>query len=227
MKFLVHPLLVLGLVALPLRTEASPITLVDTLGIATPATQFDVNGTSGPSMGRVNALFDLLFGLLFTLTAPTVITEIGGFVETCLFECAAPLPGRVEIHPAVNGSPDLQNVIATFTLSSDENAAIVSYESVAPGFLLGPGSYYALSAPQAGAPGYVLGSALHPFFYNSGVTTAAQANRVNGTSAIAAFNGGVRVLGDTVPEPSVLLLVGWGLAGLVLTRCRDASGVSH
>jgi len=90
------------------------ITLVNTLGIATPATQFDVNGTSGPAIGFVNPSLDLLFGPLFTLPTATVISEIGGFVETCIEPCSTPLPGRVEIHPAVNGAPDLQNLIATF-----------------------------------------------------------------------------------------------------------------
>src|SRR4051812_21861905 len=57
--------------------------------------------------GFVNPSLDLLFGPLFTLPTVTVMTEIGGFVETCIEPCSTPLPGRVEIHPAVNGAPDL------------------------------------------------------------------------------------------------------------------------
>jgi hypothetical protein len=102
----VFPLpLVLSLIVVPLCAGPSPITLVNTLGIATPATQFDVNGTSGPAMGFVNPSLDLLFEPLFTLPTATVISEIGGFVETCIEPCSTPRPGRVETHPAVNGAP--------------------------------------------------------------------------------------------------------------------------
>jgi hypothetical protein len=222
------PLLVFGLAVFPMRTEASPITLVDTLGIATPATQFDVGGTSGVPIGVVNPLNVLRFGPIITVIEPTVITEIGGFVESCLANCSTPLPARVEIHPSLNGLPDLQTVIATLVLSDDANPAIVSYESVATHLLLGPGAYFALFAnQQAGVLGYVLDTALQPFVYGSGVVLGARVNTVDGSASLGVESAAVRILGDTVPEPPVLLLAGLGLAGVAAASRRRAGGASH
>jgi len=52
---------------------ADPITIVDSLGVATPSTQFSVFGTGG--QGILSSQFA---GPKFTLTVPTVLTEIGG-----------------------------------------------------------------------------------------------------------------------------------------------------
>src|SRR5262245_6978474 len=94
----------------------TPVSIIDTLGVATPATQFSVFGTGGMSSHRFPAIVPE-----FTLTQPTTLTEIRGFVNNCFqfngpFECADPttLPFIVEIRPSTNGSPDPFTVLASF-----------------------------------------------------------------------------------------------------------------
>ncbi len=53
-------------------------TIVDTLGAATPATKFSVFGSGGQAI-----LADQFVGPEFTITEPTRIGEIGGFVNNC------------------------------------------------------------------------------------------------------------------------------------------------
>jgi len=141
-------LLVLSLLALRSSSaEAAPITIIDTLGVATPAPQFDPHGpggSSGPSIGASD-FGRFSWGPFFALRSPTVITEIGGFVETCLEICSGLiLPAFVEVYPSVQGLPDLDSLIASFTLSNDANPDLVSYESTSPGLLLEPGAYFAV-----------------------------------------------------------------------------------
>jgi hypothetical protein len=110
----------------------------------------------------------------------------------------------------------------------------VSYESVSPNLLLGPGSYFALfDNQQPGVTGYILGSALLPFFYNSGASLTAQVNTITGDTTIIVpppfpvSIAAVRVLGETVPEPSAFLLLGAGLIALAAVRGICRTGITR
>jgi hypothetical protein len=154
-----------------------------------------------------------------------VITEIGGFVETCLPICSGFIvPAFVEIYRSAQGLPDLENLIASFTLSNDGNPDLVSYESTSPGLLLGPGAYFALfGLEQMGTDSaYVLGTASAPFPYESLTSLVVQVNW--DTKELFGPNqgdGAVRVLGVTVPEPSTALLLAVGSFALMASRSRS------
>ena len=199
------------------QAHAEPITIIDTLGVATPATRFDPGGGSGPAFGFVFSTRFLLFGPAFTLTRSTRLTEIGGFVEPCIQNFISvncpDLSARVQIHPAVNGVPDASDILAAFDLSNDRDPELVSYESVTPNLLLAPGNYFALfTSPRPDLSGYVLGTALgppvgeNPFSYRSLSTLSAQLDATTGTSDIFVGDGAVRIIGVVVPEPSTLSL---------------------
>jgi PEP-CTERM motif len=243
-RYVARCLVVLGTIVLgPPAAQAAPITLVDTLGIATTTTQFNVAPSVGLSIGFVNDGLELVFGPGFTLTGPTVITEIGAFIEPCLAlgrtggPCPAPpLPAVVDIHPDLNGVPNLATVIASFTLSNDGDPFLFSFESVAPNFLLGAGSYFALfNNQQPGVTGAVLSGAEIPFFYSAGISFSAQVNTVTGEVFILrppetgepASGGAVRILGQTVPEPSTFVLLGSALIGLTGLRRRTRARLSR
>jgi hypothetical protein len=81
-------------------------TIVDTVGDVPLNTKFKTPGCGGLPINR-----NLSIGLEFTLTQPTTITEIGGFIEGCArYVEGLPLgcPGIpavvVNIHPALKGS---------------------------------------------------------------------------------------------------------------------------
>lgn len=151
----------------PVRAGA-PIPIVDSLGAATPATKFSVFGTFGHIIGPQ------FRGPKFTLTQPTTITEIGGFLNNCrsfflgIPQCPTTLPFVVQIRPALDGEPDV-TVLATFELSHDNDPFIVSYESVVPNLLLPTGTYFALFGPQANDEGFLLAGANNPFEYRAGI----------------------------------------------------------
>lgn len=166
-------LAVLVALAATSRADAAPeqVTLVDTLGAASPATTFSVFGSGGP------AIFgSQLVGPRFTLSGPAWITEVGAFVNNCktIFmgvpQCPATRPFVVQIRPSFGGVPGPLSV-ASFPLSHDSDPLTVSYERAAPDLILGPGSYFALFAPQGEDAGMLLGSADVPFAYTAGMAT--------------------------------------------------------
>jgi hypothetical protein len=55
--------------------------------------------------------------------------------------------------------------------SHDDDPLVISYESVAPNWTLGPGSYFAMFAPQGSDGELLLGSASDPFNYQAGSIT--------------------------------------------------------
>jgi probable HAF family extracellular repeat protein len=68
----------------------------------------------------------------------------------------------------MNGFPDPLIVLGEFILSNNNDAEITSYESVDPNVILGPGTYFALFAPQTAEindVGVLLSSASNPFDY--------------------------------------------------------------
>jgi hypothetical protein len=185
----------------------STVSLVDALGAATPATQFSVFGGAGWAI----ASFQFV-GPEFILTQPTTITEIGGFVTNCLPlgpQCSGTRPFTVQIRPSTNGIPDAATVLASFTLSSDNDPFVISYESVATNLTLGPGSYFALFAPQESNGGLLLTNATDPFNYQAASITLGFLDPTTGTSSVEANSrGAVRILrAPATPQAAIQLLM--------------------
>jgi hypothetical protein len=133
--------------------------IVDGLGTVTLADTFSIFGSGGQIVFSGQSV-----GPQFTLTAPTVITEIGAFLNNCTnttgnpFDCPPGHPFQVEIRASIDGVPDPAHVLATFTLSSDGHPLVVSYESVDPELTLDAGTYFALFAVQDDEVGLLLQS---------------------------------------------------------------------
>lgn len=215
-KILAITFIALGL-TIPQKAQA--ITIVDSLGEATPSKQFSVFGTAGLSISP-----NQFFGPNFVLTEPTIITEIGGFVNNCKQiisgqpNCPNTLPFTVEIYPSLNGVPDRFNKIQSFTLSHDNNPLVISYESVSPNLLLEPGAYFALFAPQGSDSGFLLEFVQNLNFSGESVAIGG----LTGDNQRAFFEESrtsrVRVLGTplSIPEPTNTLgLIGTGLIALL------------
>ena len=178
-------------------TASATATIIDTLGAATPATTFSVFGTGGQSISPTQ-----FAGPEFTLTEPTRIAEIGGFVNNCggflngEAQCPSPPPFVVQIRAAKDGVPDSSSIIASFVLSDDRDVFRFSYESVHPNLLLGPGIYYALFAtPSVDAAGSLIGQASSPFQYLSPSTKLGFLDVTTGHAQTGVVPAGVRILG--------------------------------
>jgi hypothetical protein len=148
------------------------VSIADTLGVATPATQFSVFGATGFIFFSAQHV-----GPKFTLTQPTTLTEIGAFVNTCAINsvplCPPAAPLTVQIRPAPTDVSDASPVLASFVLSSDNDPLLVSFESVSVNLPLKPGTYFAVFSPQKIDPdnndvGILLGGAAIPFNYTAG-----------------------------------------------------------
>jgi hypothetical protein len=170
--------------------------VVDTLGAATPTTTFSVFGSSG------NSIFgSQLVGPKFELAQPTVITEIGAFLNNCesivggVPQCPGTLPFIVQIRPSLDGMPDPSRVLATFVLSHDDDPLLISYESVSADVSLTAGTYFALFVPQHADAGFLLGVASSPFEYLAGTTTLGFLDPASGVSFASEQSAAVRILG--------------------------------
>jgi len=162
-----------GLVGSGAAQATDTVTVVDSLGAATPATQFSLFGAGGISISPTQ-----FPGPKFGLTQQTVLTEIGGFVTTFA------LPATVEIVPAAaDGSPDGTHVVASYVLSSDGDPFTFSYESIAPNLSLPPGTYFALFGVQADDFGILLNNASSPFVYQAGLVPAGFQDPTTGQSS--------------------------------------------
>lgn len=150
-------------------SASTTISIVDTLGVATPDTQFSVFGTDGSIVGPT------FIGPKFTLEQPTTLTEIGGFLNNCrsfslgVPQCPTTLPFIVQIRPIIVDVPHPSILLGTFVLSHDNNPFIVSYESVAMSLTLPAGTYFALFGPQNNDEGFLLAGANNPFNYRAGL----------------------------------------------------------
>ena len=205
----------------------STLSLLDALGAATPATQFSVFGSGGSTI-----LSSQVVGPEFTVTQPTTITEIGGFVNNCgdivagSPQCPGTLPFTVQIRPSTNGIPDAATVLAAFVLSHDDDPLVISYESVATDLTLGPGSYFALFAPQESDAGFLLRDASDPFTYQAGSITLGFFDPTTGTSSAEAGRGAVRILGTPATAQGAIQLLMTDVGTLVsegeLTRGQGA-----
>ena len=186
--------LVFALGASAAPASGDPLTLVDTLGTATPTTTFDVFGTDAWAIFAEQKV-----GPRFVLTQPTVITEIGGILNNCkgiflgLPQCPDAAPLVVHIVPlSVDGLPDVQNVLATFVLSHDNEPLTSSYESVNPNLQLAAGTYFALFGAQNEDVGHLLANAPG---YASGVTTMGLWVAWWPAPEVQDLQGAVRILG--------------------------------
>jgi len=178
--------------------NTATISIVDSLGVATPDTQFSTFA-AGTSI-----LPSQFVGPKFTLTQPTTLTEIGAFVNNCISiiggvpQCPNTLPFTVQIRPATTlGVPNASVVLATFTLSHDNDPLTVSFESVSINLLLQPGSYFALFAPQGADQGFLLAQAFSGAGYQAGLIQMGALNPFTSNANVSSQFGAVRILGET------------------------------
>lgn len=177
--------------------EAANLPILDTLGDASPTTKFSLFGSWGTAIYSRSYV-----GVQFTLTQPTVLTEVGGFVNNCHTivagtpQCPETRPFTVQIHPAAgNGEPDPSTVLAAFPLSHDNDPLAVSYESAMTHLKLEPGSYFVMFVPHDEDGGILLRSASTPFNYSAEAVTVSTWDPETGVSTLSQTPGAVRLLG--------------------------------
>jgi hypothetical protein len=155
---------------LAISGHGATFALVDTLGAATPTSQFQLAGSGGQALSSYQQV-----GPMFVVEHPTVITEIGVFVTYCELlygdtECPSTQPIVVRIRPALNGQPDLTRVIGTYIFPDPQHPQVNSYEAVHPNIGLKPGTYFAIFGVQGDGSANVLSSASDPFAYQAKMT---------------------------------------------------------
>jgi hypothetical protein len=185
-------------------------TIIDTLGTATASSTFDIHGTFGQGIGSGEVV-----GPAFTLSAPTLITEIGGLIGNCfpnagVYTCS-PFPFVVNVVGSNNDVPDVSKLLASILLPAATKNPFIYYQSVNPNLILGSGTYFALFTSLFDSNGVILGGASNggPNFYLAGqlqlgiLFSGLDPRTTEGRAA-------VRILGEPVPEPSqfVLMVVG-------------------
>lgn len=199
------------------------ITVFDSLGTATPASQFVATTTGGHSI-----LEDQFVGVQFTVTQPTTLTEIGGFVNKLCGPVCSATPLTVQIRPAVNGVPDLSTVRGSFSLTDDGDPTLVSYESVLINLplQLEPGTYFALFAPHDDDEGSLISNAFLPFFQAPSVTLGIL-KPLTGISFAAEHFAAVRILGEIEDVPDDVFIDGCdsGITDVVLPGGSTISGL--
>lgn len=226
-------MLIVGLAIFVSVGQASaPVSILDSLGTATPATQFPLFESTG-----LGILDDNFIGPQFTLTQPTTLTEIGAFVNSrCIFTdddvalCSDPSPLIVQIRPALNGLPDPSTVLASFVLSHDNDPLVISYESVATNLLLQPGTYFALFVPQTNNVGLFLTTATSPFAYQAEVINIGALNPATQDAVVLQTFAAARILGETKSVldecdsevPNIVLPGGATISDLI-TECADGA----
>jgi hypothetical protein len=172
------------------------VVILDSLNGRDPSVSISIFGTGGLSVFSAQHS-----GPEFVITVPTVITEIGGFVNNCrtivsfIPNCPNASPFVVEIRPSQGGVPDKDVVIASYQLTHDANPLAASYEFAQPNLLLGPGAYFALFAPSrtddAGyLPDFTGAEPMAVGFVNPGVSAG---THIQGM--------GVRVIGSLATPP--------------------------
>ena len=205
-------------------TIASGIAIVDTLGIATPTTQFSVFGSGGSTIYSKQFV-----GPQFTLPDSAVLTEIGAFVNNCASivagvpQCPHTLPLIVQIRPSIGGIPDPSTVLSSFKLSHDNVPLLISFESAPINLTLGAGSYFALfGTQQTSDEGFLMNTASSPFTYLAGRTILGSLNPISGVSSASSQFAAVRIstTAAPAPEPSTLLLLTTGILGLLANDWR-------
>ena len=222
-------------VSLGHSSAGAPLSILDSLGTATPATQFGLLESSGLAILDSNFV-----GPQFTLTQATTLIEIGAFVnsrceisEDATPQCSSPSPLMVQIRPSINGVPDVSTVLASFVLSDDNDPLVVSYESVAINLILQPGTYFALFVPQADNVGLFLGSATSPFNYQAELIDIGALDPISQTSVVLQTFGAARILGQATfvldecnSEVPDMVLPGGGTISDLITECASGTN-SH
>ncbi len=194
------------------QAHAAADPIIDTLGGATPTTQFSILGHGGVAIRSTQFV-----GPQFSLTQPTVLTEIGGFLNNA----TGSGPFTVRIYRSKDGLPDPHALVTTLPLSHDKDPLIVSYESVATHVVIGPGTYFALFAPQDGdgGEGDLLAAARTPFDFRAGPTTLACLGTSCSSQTVFEGFAALRILGEPVkpsPKPASLSLLDSWLKSLTL-----------
>jgi hypothetical protein len=144
-------------------------------------------------------------------------------------DCPNARPFSVEIRRSAGSRPDPTSVIASFTLSHDNDPLRTAFESVSIHQVLDPGTYFAMFSAAPGDIGFLLNSATDPFTYRAGLTDLGVLSSCCGASVSQQF-AAVRILGTetAVPEPSSVLLVVSGiLASLKRARNRNSPSRGH
>jgi len=196
-------------------TKTVTFPIVDTLEEATPVTQFSFVGAGGQAIASSQ-----LVGPEFTLTQQTVITELGAFVNN-INCCPVTLPLTVQIRPSINGVPDTSTVLASFTLSHDNDPLSFSYESVTVDLTLGTGSYFALFAPQGDDVGILMDAATIPFNYQAESVTLGFLTTC--CSFASSLPAAVRILGrPALTEVAINIKPGSDPNSI---NCNDENGV--
>jgi hypothetical protein len=172
----------------------STFTIVDTLGAATPSTQFQLPGAGGLPMYAPQQV-----GPMIIVTHPMVITEIGVFMTQCelnagVMDCPSTMPIGVQIRPAVKGLPDLTRDLGTFILK-DKNPQVYSYVSVKLQLSLRPGTYFAIFVPLHGSSAGLLSTASDPFAYQAGAATLGFVLQPGNRTVLGHQSLAVRILG--------------------------------
>lgn len=127
--------------------------------------------------------------------------------------------------------PDASTVLASFSLSHDNDPLTISYESVALNLTLAPGSYFALFAPQNEDQGFLLRGATIPFDYQAGLINLGVLNPLTGNVSASQQFGAVRILGVTdvlidgcnSGVADVVLPGGTTLSGLIADCAEEAT----
>jgi hypothetical protein len=180
------------------NAHAGNTTIVD--GLNGLSTDFAL---SHVGTGGYPVTVDQLIGPRFTLSEPTSITEIGGFVDVA----GKDSPLVVQIRPQINGLPASSGFLANLVVSNDNLPGVFRYESVRPNLSLGAGTYYALFVPQSFQGGILstIGTTYVAGSMPVGIVRPFTGDQLNDELHMA-----VRITG-TVPEPDTMILFAIGL----------------
>jgi len=210
------------------RAFGDPVTVIDTLRGVPTSTVFDIQG-AGFGVVPSNAQ---LIGPLFTVPDRFVLTHFGAFANLCNATvgdtgCTHNSPLLVQILPVIGNLPQLGNVVASFSLSNDNDFAHISYESATLRLEIAAGDYVALLSTDPFSFGLLLSHAASPFEYTAGVTPIAfvspsfnNAVRIFPTTVALRIEGTIHGEPSPVPEPSSFLLAATGFALVRQRRSR-------